>query len=86
MGMARLSRLLAPDAAGRVHLIYNLSSRQDMQANRLAVFAEDALYFETSKAYITLNAGVRLSYWDFNKEFLFSPRANVSISPSTTTD
>ena len=64
-----------------VHLIYNLSSRQDMQANRLAVFAEDALYFETSKAYITLNAGVRLSYWDFNKEFLFSPRANVSISP-----
>lgn len=64
-----------------VHLIYNLSSRQDMQANRLALFAEDALYFETSKAYITLNAGVRLSYWDFNKEFLFSPRANVSISP-----
>ncbi|MDO4336238.1 MAG: TonB-dependent receptor [Bacteroidales bacterium] len=64
-----------------VHLIYNLSSRQDMQANRLAIFAEDAFYFETSKAYITLNAGVRLSYWDFNKEFLFSPRANVSISP-----
>lgn len=64
-----------------VHLIYNLSSRQDMQANRLALFAEDALYFETSKVYITLNAGVRLSYWDFNKEFLFSPRANVSISP-----
>lgn len=64
-----------------VHLIYNLSSRQDMQANRLAIFGEDALYFETSKAYITLNAGVRLSYWDFNKEFLFSPRANVSISP-----
>lgn len=64
-----------------VHLIYNLSSRQDMQANRFAAFAEDALYFETSKAYITLNAGVRFSYWDFNKEFLVSPRANVSISP-----
>ncbi len=64
-----------------VHLIYNLSSRQDVKANRFAAFAEDALYFETSKAYITLNAGVRLSYWDFNKEFLVSPRANVSISP-----
>lgn len=64
-----------------VHLIYNLSSKQDMQANRFAAFAEDAIYFETSKAYITLNAGVRLSYWDFNKEFLFSPRANISISP-----
>lgn len=64
-----------------VHLIYNLSSRQDMKDNRFALFAEDALYFETSKAYITLNAGVRLSYWDFNKEFLVSPRANVSIAP-----
>lgn len=64
-----------------VHLIYNLSSRQDMQANRFALFAEDALYFETPKAYITLNAGVRLSYWDFNKEFLVSPRANVSVAP-----
>ena len=64
-----------------VHLIYNLSSRQDMQANRFAIFGEDALYFETSKAYVTLNAGVRLSYWDFNKEFLVSPRANISIAP-----
>ncbi|MDE6018602.1 MAG: TonB-dependent receptor [Muribaculaceae bacterium] len=64
-----------------VYLIYNLSSNQDIQANRLAVFAEDALYFETSKFYITLNAGIRLSYWDFNKEFLASPRANISIAP-----
>lgn len=64
-----------------VHLIYNLSSRQDVKANRIALFAEDALYFETSKAYITLNAGLRLSYWDFNKEFLLSPRANINISP-----
>lgn len=31
--------------------------------------------------FLTLNAGVRLSYWDFNKEFLVSPRANLSISP-----
>lgn len=70
-----------PNQPEGVHLIYNLSSKQDMQANRFAAFAEDALYFETSKAYITLNAGLRISYWDFNKEFLFSPRANISISP-----
>lgn len=64
-----------------VHLIYNLSSRQDMKANRVALFAEDAIYLESSKAYITINAGIRASYWDFNKELLFSPRANISISP-----
>ena len=64
-----------------VHLIYNLSSRQDVSANRIALFAEDAIYFDTQKAYMTLNAGVRLSYWDFNKEFLVSPRVNLSVSP-----
>ena len=70
-----------PTAPPGVHLIYNLSSRQDVQANNVAFYLEDALYFDTSKAYMTLNAGLRLSYWDFNKEFLASPRVNFSISP-----
>ncbi len=66
-----------------VHLIYNLSSRQDIATNRLAFYAEDAVYFDTPKAYITLNGGVRFSYWDFNKEFLVSPRVNLNIVPTT---
>ena len=71
-----------PTAPEGVHLIYNLSSRQDVKANNIALYLEDALYFDTSKAYMTLNAGLRLSYWDFNKEFLASPRINFSISPT----
>ncbi len=70
-----------PTAPDGVHLIYNLSSRQDISTNRLAAYAEDAIYLDTEKAYMTLNAGIRLSYWDFNKEFLFSPRVNFSYSP-----
>ena len=66
-----------------VHLIYNLTSRQDVNTNRIAMFAEDAIYFESSKGYFTLNAGLRMSYWDFNKEFLVSPRVNFSFSPLT---
>ncbi|MDE6769460.1 MAG: TonB-dependent receptor [Muribaculaceae bacterium] len=64
-----------------VHLIYNLSSRQDVNNSRFALFAEDALYLESSKFFITLNGGVRASYWDFNKEFLVSPRVNITLSP-----
>lgn len=64
-----------------VHLIYNLSSKQDITANRVALFLEDALYFESKKAYMTLNAGLRFSYWDFNKEFLVSPRMNFNVTP-----
>ena len=66
-----------------VHLIYNLTSRQDISTNRISAFAEDAIYFESSKGYFTLNAGLRMSYWDFNKEFLASPRVNFSFSPLT---
>lgn len=70
-----------PTAPEGVHLIYNLTSRQDVSTNRFAIYAEDAIYLESSKAFMTINAGVRLSYWDFNKEFLASPRVNLSISP-----
>lgn len=70
-----------PTQPDGVHLIYNLSSRQDISTNRLAFFLEDALSFETSKAYMSLNAGIRFSYWDFNKEFLVSPRVNLNIQP-----
>lgn len=66
-----------------VHLIYNLSSHQDVTANRLALFAEDTYYFDTEKAYMTLNGGLRFSYWDFNKEMLVSPRINFTISPTS---
>lgn len=64
-----------------VHLIYNLNSHQDISTNRLAFFVEDALYLQTKAAYITVNGGIRFSYWDFNKEFLVSPRVNLSVSP-----
>ena len=64
-----------------VHLIYNLSSRHDLQNTRVAAYAEDALYLESSKFFITLNGGIRLSHWSLNKEFLVSPRVNVSLSP-----
>lgn len=70
-----------PTAPEGVHLIYNLYSKQDIGANRFAIFGEDALYLENEKFFMTLNAGVRLSYWDLNKEFLVSPRVNFDFTP-----
>lgn len=71
-----------PTAPPGVHLIYNLSSSQDISTNRLAFYAEDAVSFDTPKAYITLNGGIRFSYWNFNREFLVSPRVNVNFVPT----
>ena len=33
--------------------------------------------------YWTVNGGVRLSYWDFNSEFLISPRVSVGFIPKS---
>lgn len=71
-----------PHLPDGLHLVYNLSSHNDASINRMSAFIEDALYFDTPLAYLTLNGGVRFSYNDFNKEFLVSPRINLTIKPA----
>lgn len=71
-----------PTAPPGVHLLYNLSSRQDVVTNRIAFFVQDTYYLNTDAAFLTFNAGVRVSYWDFNKETLISPRFNFSLNPA----
>ena len=71
-----------PTAPEGVHLLYNLTSRQDVVTNRIAFFMQDTYHLNTDAAFMTFNGGVRVSYWDFNKETLVSPRFNFSISPA----
>lgn len=65
-----------------VHLVYNLSSHQDLTTTRAAVYLEDTYYLTTDVGQFTVNGGLRYSYWGFNKESLFSPRLNVTYSPA----
>ncbi len=67
-----------PDA---VKVIYNYSSRHNPSSTRLALFAQDAWRINSSAGYLTVNYGVRMSYWSFNKEFLISPRASLGFVP-----
>lgn len=71
-----------PTTPEGVHLLYNLTSRQDVVTNRIAFFVQDTYHLNTDAAFMTFNGGVRVSYWDFNKETLVSPRFNFSISPA----
>ena len=69
-----------PDA---VRVIYNLSSRNDLASNRFSAFVRDSYRFESSAGFFNIDAGVRFSYWDYNKEFLVSPRASVGFVPQS---
>lgn len=67
-----------PDA---LKVIYNLDSRHDITSTRFAAYAMDTWRLNTSAGYLSINAGLRLSYWSFNKEFLVSPRISAAFVP-----
>lgn len=67
-----------PDA---LKVIYNLQSNQDLSSSRIHAFVEDNIRINGSSGYFNIAAGLRTSYWSFNKEWLISPRASVGFVP-----
>ena len=72
-----------PNNGETLEMIYTLTSRQDLSSNRVSLFAQDTYRLNASSGYFSFNGGIRMSYWDFNKEFLISPRVNVGYVPAT---
>lgn len=70
-----------PTDGQHIRMIYNLSSHQDLSTTRMAFYVADSYRLQTSSGYFAFNGGLRFSYWDFNKEFLISPRLNVAFVP-----
>ena len=75
---AGFSLPVAPDG---LKMIYSQASHNDLTSTRFNAYVMDNIRFNTKYGYLTANAGVRLSYWSFNKEFLFSPRIHVGFVP-----
>ncbi len=67
-----------PDA---LKVVYNLNSRHDLSSTRFSFFVEDAFKAQTRHGYLTINGGIRLSHWSFNKETLISPRLSLGFIP-----
>ena len=70
-----------PHTGDGVNMVYNVTSRHDIGSNRLSLYALDSYKILTDAGMLTVNGGVRMSYWDFNKEFIVSPRASVGFVP-----
>ena len=70
-----------PSDGMNLRVIYNLASHHDLSSTRFSAFAQDAWKINTSAGFLTLNAGLRLSYWSFNKELLLSPRITLGFIP-----
>ena len=60
----------------------NLTSQNNIQSNRYSGYLQDTYKYRIEQGIFSLTAGIRGSYWDFNHEFIFSPRASLGFIPS----
>lgn len=73
-----------PHTGKDLYMIYSLNSRNEMNANRIEVYAQDTYKFtgNDERTFYTLNYGVRFSHWNFNRESILSPRLSLSVVPA----
>ena len=71
-----------PQGGGNVNVIANLFSDNKLESTRISGYLQDVFKFRTKQGLFTLVGGVRGSYWSYNKEFIFSPRASIGFIPN----
>lgn len=71
-----------PHLSDRLQLIYNLKSNNRIGSNRMELYAQDTWRFAREAGIFSLNYGARMSYWDWNREWLFSPRVSLGYIPA----
>ncbi|MCC8146585.1 MAG: TonB-dependent receptor, partial [Bacteroidales bacterium] len=60
----------------------NLYSKNDIESKRFFGYIQDTYKYRIEAGLLSLTAGVRGSYWDYNKEFIISPRASLGFIPA----
>jgi len=70
-----------PHTPDRLEVIYNLYGDNTITSDHVELYAQDTYRRETKSGILSLNYGMRMSYWTFNKEFLCSPRLSIGYVP-----
>lgn len=75
-----------PNSSSQV-LLYDVLKAEpfDLNSNRYSAFIQDTWKLGDS-ARLSWNYGLRMQYWDVNKEWLFSPRTQLAYKPKTKKD
>jgi hypothetical protein len=71
-----------PHTGETVNVFSSLYGEATMSSLRLSGYAQDVVKFRTPQGLFTLIGGIRGSYWDYNREFIVSPRASIGFIPN----
>ncbi|MCX6245698.1 MAG: carboxypeptidase-like regulatory domain-containing protein [Bacteroidetes bacterium] len=58
-----------------------IKNKSQETSNRFSAFLQNTWTFRNEKNDISLTAGLRSMYWDYNGQFLLDPRVNLSFKP-----
>ena len=79
-----------PHTGKRLDMIYSLASKNKISSTRLEAYLQDTYRFQTGSGekpnLWTLNMGVRLANWSYNKETIISPRISLALIPAFNED
>lgn len=62
-------------------LNYWLRSSNTLVSNRISGFVQESFTFDIGNSDLTVTAGTRSTYWSYNKQWNFSPRASIILKP-----
>ena len=71
-----------PHTGEGISLISSLRSMQDTESNRISTYIQETYTLEHKSGIYNFTGGVRLSYWDYNRECIVSPRISVGFNPA----
>ena len=79
-----------PHTGKDLYMIYSMKARNELNANRMEAYIQDSYRFSggtvdstgNRQTHYTLNYGIRMSHWNFNRETIVSPRISLAIIPA----
>lgn len=82
--MRDLSGYSIPHTGKDLYMIYSLRAKNELNAWHTEVYLQDTyrLSNRNGNTHYTLNYGVRMSKWSYNRELVVSPRASLGIIPA----
>jgi hypothetical protein len=62
-------------------LNYHLRTSANLNSNRYTAFAQNTWNLDGDSTNLSFTAGIRFQYWDYNRQFIASPRISLSYKP-----
>jgi hypothetical protein len=83
-GFSLPNKPITPGLPGNIsdlELKYHLKTAADINSNRYTAFVQNTWNLDGDSTDLSLTVGIRFQYWDYNRQFIASPRVSLAYKP-----